>query len=680
LEKLDSRIVLGEKMKSVAMRIKGTGIVLSGMAGLICSHAVAAADAAAPAVQATVTVHTDQAGKAISPDLFGIFFEDLNYAADGGLYAELIQNRSFEYQDTEQPSWNSLTGWEVTTRGGGKGSVVASSAAPVHGENPHYAVLRINQAGDGVGLINAGFDGISVQAGDSYDVSLFARQLYGTAGPLVVRLESATGTVYGEATLQKPSAEWRRLSATIKASQTDHAARFVLLATAPGAVAFDVISLFPQKTFHNRPNGLRADIAKTIADLKPKFIRFPGGCLAHGDGLGNMYRWKNTIGPIEQRREQANIWRYHQTTGLGYFEYFQFCEDIGAKPLPVVPAGVCCQNSSYTHETGQEGLPMDQMPAYVQEVLDLVEYANGPVNSKWGAKRAAAGHPAPFHLQYLGVGNEDAQTPVFRERFQMIHDALKKKHPEIIVIGTVGPYPSGADFDAGWKFANQLRVNTVDEHYYQNPDWFLANLGRYDSYDRSKSKVYVGEYASRGNTLFNALAEAAYMTSLERNGDVVRMASYAPLLAKTGHTQWNTDLIYFTNTTVTPSINYYVQQMFGGNGGDAYLPDDISDGTSGKCMISSVKDSRTGDVILKLVNIASTTSLLHIHLTSVKNLDLTAVKTVLAGDPAAINRPESSDLLLPTTSNITIGAAFDYEAPASSFTVIRMTAHSNKEN
>ncbi len=267
-----------------------------------------------------------------------------------------------------------------------------------------------------------------------------------------------------------------------------------------------------------------------------------------------------------------NIWRYHQSVGLGYFEYFQFCEDIGAAPLPVLAAGVCCQNSP----GGQHCIPMADMPAYIQDVLDLVEYANGPETSVWGAKRAAAGHPQPFNLKYLGIGNEDEQTAGFRERFEMILKAVNAKYPEITVVGTVGPAPSGSDFDAGWKFANQLMIPMVDEHYYQAPSWFLENLKRYDSYDRGKSKVYLGEYASWGSRLYNALAEAAYMTSLERNGDVVRLASYAPLLGKDRHTQWNPNLIYFNNAVVVPTVNYYVQQLFSHNSGDSYISTDVS--------------------------------------------------------------------------------------------------------
>lgn len=646
--------------------------------------------AASLSASPAITLRVSAPAKAISPDLFGIFFEDINWSADGGLYAELIQNRSFEYQTVEQPTWNQLTGWEIISRDGGKGRLELETAEPLHPNNPHYAVFSVSEIGGGVGLANTGFDGIAIRAGESYHVSLFAKQAYnnnrwgktsrtGTPPPLRVRLESKAGQILAEADLGSPTWTWGQLSTTFTAKASDDNARFVLVATAPGAVAIDVVSLFPEKTFHNRPNGLRADLAQVIADIHPKFIRFPGGCLAHGNGLNNIYRWKDTVGPIEQRREQPNIWGYHQTVGLGYFEYFQYCEDIGAKALPVLAAGVCCQNSDHTGGAGQRGIPLDQMPEYIQDVLDLIEYANGPATSTWGAKRAAAGHPAPFHLEYLGVGNEDEQTPEFRERFKLIYDAVKAKHPEITVVGTVGPAPSGADFDAGWKFARELKIPVVDEHYYQAPDWFLSNLKRYDTYDRAESHVYAGEYAAhdtgRKSTLRSALAEAAYMTGLERNGDVVRMSSYAPLLARVNHSQWTPDLIYFTATAVYPTINYSVQRLFGSNAGDTYWPGALSATEVGpnskELAYSIVQDSRTGDVAVKLININAEPRSLHIELPAALKPTGAATKTVLAGDLDAVNVVGSTPSLLPETASLTVGQSFDYEAPAHSLTVIR---------
>ena len=645
----------------------------------------------------TVSVDAGEAGKAISADLVGVFFEDINYAADGGLYAELVQNRSFEYQATEQPTWNPLTAWELVARGGAKGKLLVGSGDPLHANNPHYAVLNVTTVGEGVGMANAGFGGISVKEGERYEVSLFAKHLYngdrwkktaneGPTHPLIVRFETAEGENLGEATLTAPTAklEWQRLTTMITAKRTEAAARFVVFATAPGATALDVVSVFPEKTFRGRKNGLRADLAQVIADLKPKFLRFPGGCLVHGNGLGNLYRWKDTIGPIEQRKEQENFWQYHQTAGLGYFEYFQFCEDIGAQPLPVVPAAVTCQNAAHTFAIGQKGLPMELMGAYVQEVLDLIEYANGPVTSTWGAKRAAAGHPEPFRLKYLGVGNEDSITPIFKERFEMIYNAVKAKHPEIVVIGTVGQSAEGVDFDEGWKFAGELKLPMVDEHFYMKPEWFLENQKRYDSYDRTKSKVYLGEWASRGNTMANALAEAAFLTGLERNADVVPLASYAPLLAKIGNTQWNPNLIYFTNTEVFPTVNYYVQQLFSVNAGDVWLNSTATDAAGkaievgGSFAFSAVRDSRSGDVILKIVNTSAEARSVRVELKGAAGRGWAgeAMRTVFAGSPGAVNNAKTPQAVLPVSDKIAVGAAsgvVECESPAHSLTVVRVS-------
>jgi alpha-L-arabinofuranosidase len=626
----------------------------------------------------TVTVQAGAPGKRISPDLVGIFFEDLSYAADGGLYAELIQNRSFDYSDADHAGWTPLTAWQLVQRDGAQGSVAVENAQPINPVNTSYAVLTVEKQGGGVGLQNEGFGGIPVKAGERYDVSVFARQLAGSAAPLTVRLESKTGALLAEARLPAPTAAWKKASTVLAPTVTDTDARLVVLAGGPGKVALDMVSLFPQKTFHNRPNGLRADLAQVIADLKPKFVRFPGGCLVHGDGIDNIYHWKETIGPVEQRKPQKNIWRYHQSKGLGFFEYFQFCEDIGAKPLPVVAAGVCCQNSNFLvlrkYGVGQAGLPMDQMPAYIQDVLDLIEYANGPVTSTWGAKRAAAGHPAPFGLQYLGIGNEDKITPVFSERFQMIYKAVKAKHPEITVIGTVGPNPDGPDYVNGWKIADELHLPMVDEHCYKSPQWFWENLKRYDGYDRSKSKVYLGEWASfddkRRSTLRSAISEAAYLTALERNADVVHFASYAPLLAKRDHTDWSPDLIFFSNTEVFPTINYHVQQLFSVNNGDFYIPTSIDGATPpADLAASTVGDCKTGDLIVKVVNGANASRPLRIALAGVKRLPATATKTVLAGaNPNETNESQ----VRPQTSTMNIAPTFDYEAPANSLTVIRL--------
>ena len=574
-------------------------------------------------------------GKKISPHLFGLFFEDINYAADGGLYAELVQNRSFEYSPTDRREWHPFSFWQYITPGFSYGSINIETNAPVHSNNPHYLVLNIEHVGDtGVGIRNNGFDKIPIKENEKYNLSLFARQLGREPISLLVSLQNPQGKILAEDKFSISSKDWKKYTTTFTASAGNDSASLVIIGATKGKLALDVISLFPEKTFMNRPNGLRADLAQMIADIKPAFIRFPGGCLVHGDGLGNMYRWKNTIGPIEERIEQKNIWGYHQTMGLGYFEYFQFCEDIGAKPLPVLPAAVSCQNSGGTWRiggTGQKAIPMSEMQDYIQEVLDLIEWANGPVTSTWGAKRAAAGHPGPFHLEYIGIGNEDKITSEFEQRFKMIYDAVKAKHPNVTVIGTVGPFHSGDDYDKGWKLANQLTVAVVDEHYYSQPAWFISNHYRYDAYDRNASKVYVGEYASWGNKMRNAISEAAYMTALERNGDVVTMASYAPLLAKKGFTQWNPDMIYFDNVKIYPTVNYYVQKMFSTNQGDVYFSNVISRNTKDSAVAGScVQDSKSGDIILKLVNAGDKAKNIKINLAGFKKFVSAAERIVLA--------------------------------------------------
>jgi alpha-L-arabinofuranosidase len=616
--------------------------------------------------------------KQISQDLIGVFFEDINYAADGGLYAELIQNRSFEYSPTDRTDWNSFTSWHYVTEGFGYGTINVETNQPVHPNNPHYVVLNVEEAGrEGIGLKNSGFDGIPVKAGEKYDFSVFIRQISDNLMPVHVKLVGKKGAILGEVTFPTQSKDWKKYTATITATQSEDSASLIVLAQAKGKIAIDMVSLFPQNTFKNRPNGLRADLAQTIADLHPKFMRFPGGCLVHGDGLGNMYRWKNTIGPVEQRIAQKNIWGYHQSAGLGYYEFFLFCEDMGAKPLPVVPAAVSCQNSGGTWRiggTGQKGIPQEEMKEYIQEILDLIEWANGPVTSTWGSKRAEAGHPEPFNLEYIGIGNEDKQTPEFRDRFKQIYEVVKAKHPEITVIGTVGPAPEGEDFKLGWKFANEERVPVVDEHYYMKPEWFIANQKRYDSYDRSKAKVYLGEYASHGNSMYNAIAEAVYMTSLERNGDVVCLASYAPLLAKASHTQWNPDMIYFNNTTIYRTANYYVQQLFSTNQGDAYYSNVITpvdNKADSTLAFSCVRDGKNGDVIVKLVNCSKNERKLKVDLSRFKGIGSKATLTVLTGAADAKNSFEEPTKLTPVISEYKAGKIFSYYSQPMSLIVIR---------
>lgn len=626
-------------------------------------------------IKATVTAQPEET-KEISDLLMGIFFEDINYSADGGLYAELIQNRDFEYDPSDREgdkNWNSTHSWKLE---GENATFTISTSDPIHPNNPHYAVLKTNQPG--AALTNTGFDGIALKAGEKYDFSLFARIPEGSkSGKLLVRLVDADDTVQGETTVTVSSRSWKTYKAVLTA-KTSADTRLELRPQSAGEIELDMISLFPQNTFKGRKNGLRPDLAQTLADMHPRFVRFPGGCVAHGDGLKNIYQWKNTIGPLEARKPARNLWGYHQSMGLGYYEYFQFCEDIGAEPLPVLAAGVPCQNSACHGDLrgGQQGgIPMSEMGAYIQDILDLIEWANGDARkTKWGKIRAEADHPKPFNLKYIGIGNEDLITDVFEERFTMIYLAIKEKYPEMIVVGTVGPFNEGTDYVEGWKLADKLGVPMVDEHYYQSPGWFLHNQDFYDKYDRSKkTKVYLGEYAThipgRRANMETALTEALYLTALERNGDVVHMSSYAPLLAKDGRTQWNPDLIYFNNREVRPTTGYYVQKLYGQNAGDHYIPSQINlDNQDSRVKLrvgsSIVRDSKTGDVIVKLVNLLPVSIETDVRLPGMDGIQSSATRTVLAGAPEATP--------LPVTDTIEAGTSFKQELPAYSFTVIRL--------
>lgn len=625
-------------------------------------------------VEIAVTLHPERA-KPISELLIGVFFEDINYAADGGLYAELIQNRDFEYDTHDKlgrdTSWHHTKAWRTE----GYARLDIDTVSPIHLNNRHYAVLTTTA--EGGKLVNEGWDGIPLTDGEKYDFSFFARTAEGRGGRVAIRLTGHDGTVYGETSLRVNSPHWKKQTAVITARGTVTDARLEIVPESAGSYSFDMVSLFPQNTFKGRKNGLRADLAQAIADINPRFVRFPGGCVAHGNGLENMYRWKNTIGPLEARVPQRNMWGYHQTAGLGYLEYFQFCEDIGAEPVPVVPAGVPCQNSDrHGHALGgqQGGIPMCEMDDYVQEVLDLIEWANGDTSTKWGRVRAESGHPEPFELKYLGVGNEDLITDVFEERFKMIFDAVREKHPEITVIGTVGPFFEGTDYVEGWRLATELGVPIVDEHYYNPPGWFIHNRDFYDRYDRSKPKVYLGEYAAhlpgRVSNIETALAEALFMTSLERNGDVVAMTSYTPLLAKEGNTQWSPDLIYFNNTEVKPTVNYYVQQLYGQNAGAEYIPhtatlSDRSRDVTARVGVSVVGDGRSGDIILKIVNMLPVEVVPSIDFGSLQIPGGDITKAVLSGAPEDTGAR-------PVISTVHADEVSGLKLPPYSFTVLRL--------
>ena len=565
-------------------------------------------------VTASLTVDAGKT-KAISDKLVGIFFEDISYAADGGLYAELVQNRDFEYSSSDRNEWNALTAWEHS-----KG-VRVETAQPLSKVNPHYVVMRADT------LYNIGWDGIA-DKGAAYDFSMYARMMADGAKQMTVALVADDGTVMAEGKLKVAGREWKRYALALTTDTKKRTklyggevqnCRLVIVGKKDAEVALDMISLFPHDTY--KGHGLRKDLAETIAALKPKFVRFPGGCMSHGEGIDNIYHWNHTVGPWQDRVPDKNIWHYHQTRGLGFYEYFQFCEDIGAEPLPVLAAGVPCQNSGPDKDGfgGQQGgIPMEDMPAYCQEILDMIEWANGdPAKSKWAKMRADAGHPEPFNLKYVGIGNEDIISTVFEERCLMICKAIKEKYPDIVVCGTVGPFhdPS-ADYIEGWRFAkeNSRYIDMVDEHYYESPGWFLNNQDYYDGYDPKAPKVYLGEWASRTRTMESALVEAMHLCHIEKNADVVVMTSYAPLLCKEKHHNWNPNMIYFDNTNITLTPSYHTQKLFSVNGGDRYVASTlrVPEGLENRVAASVVTDSKSGKKYVKLVNALPSTLKLNV--------------------------------------------------------------------
>ncbi|MFF3930784.1 alpha-L-arabinofuranosidase C-terminal domain-containing protein [Streptomyces hirsutus] len=515
----------------------------------------------------TITVDPHAEGAAIGDRMYGVFFEDINRAADGGLYAELVQNRSFEYSTADNGSYTPLTSW---TAGGT--AEVRNDSGRLNERNRAYLSLAA-----GSSVTNAGYNtGIRVEQGKRYDFSVWARAESGST--LTVTLKDAAGSL---ANVRRAAVrgDWARYEATFTAARTSNRGR--LSVASSGAAALDMVSLFPRDTYKGQPNGLRKDLAEKIAALKPGFVRFPGGCLVNTGSMEDYsedsgwqrkraYQWKDTVGPVEERAANANFWGYNQSYGLGYYEYFRFAEDVGAMPLPVVPALVtgCGQNRATDDE--------ELLERHIQDTLDLVEFANGPANSTWGKVRAEMGHRKPFGLTHLGVGNEENLPREFFARFERFRAAIEARYPDITVIANSGPDDAGTTFDTAWQLSREGDVAMVDEHYYNSPQWFLQNNDRYDSYDRGGPKVFLGEYASQGNAWKNGLAEAAFMTGLERNADIVELASYAPLLANEDYVQWSPDMIWFNNHASWGSANYEVQKLFMTNTGDRVVPSEAS--------------------------------------------------------------------------------------------------------
>lgn len=559
---------------------------------------------------AVIAVDLSRPGPPISPRMFGIFFEDINFAADGGLYPELVKNRSFEFSEP-LTGWHEILAIDQSGLRDTNGELAVGSDRPLNASNPHYLQVRVHRTG-GYGFYNTGFRGMGIHEGADYRFSAWVR----TADPATLRVALADGSkVIATGKIQGFTGEWKRYETVIHASSTADHAQLNLYIDQPGSIDLDMISLYPVDTWKSRPNGLRKDLVQLLADMHPGFIRFPGGCIVEGRQLVTRYRWKTTVGDIAERRTIINRWNdefdnrpapdYFQSFGLGFYEYFQLAEDIGARPLPILNCGMACQfNSSETAK-------IDELKEYVQDALDLIEFANGPVTTPWGKLRAQMGHPKPFQLEMIGIGNEQWGER-YVERYKVFAAALKAKYPQIKLVVAAGPAPAGEPFDSMWANWRQLHPDIVDEHYYMAPEWFLQNTSRYDKYDRNGPKVFAGEYAAQTagmarpdnrNNWRGAIAEAAFMTGLERNGDVVQMASYAPLLANVNAWQWTPDAIWFDNLRSYGTPNYYVQSLYANNTGTRVEP--ITPLAADGLYTSATLDERTHELIIKAINNSS---------------------------------------------------------------------------
>ena len=659
--------------------------------------------AATLGVSAQKPMNAPAGGKAISDELIGIFFEDISSAADGGLYAEMVQNGAFEFSPVERDGWGAGTAWKMIRPGHSLGWLEVRNDNPVHPNNATYMRLNIERTKEysdyrgwkGFGIQNDGFDGFSVKAGEKYDFSAYFRNVDASAKQVrVVLIEQqpqkgwrpVDPKLLAEAIIDVTDNNWKKYEAVLTPDTCSQNALLQILVLNNGALDIDVVSLMPEDTY--KGHGLRKDLAQALADLQPKFMRFPGGCVVHGggDGFWDTYRWKTTIGPKEQRRPLKNTWGYHQSMGLGYFEYFQFCEDLGMEPVPILPCGVSCQGAnggwSMWPTQAQDVVPMSEMDEWVDEAIDLIEWANGdPATNKWAKMRADAGHPAPFNLKYLGLGNEEKISPEFCERFKYIYERVTKAHPEIVIVGTAGPgsHAGNPDYENGWKLADELGMPIIDEHYYEPNTYFLKSR-QYDNYPRDrKTKVYLGEYAAKDKKLIDALAEGLYLLHVERNGDVVAMTSYAPLFARKTNTNWNPDMIYFDNERPYLTCSYYVQQLFGQSSGNYYYGDCVKFEGDAADVIqpqedvhygqSVVLNTKTRQLFVKICNAGGEAKKANIDLSrfGIKKL---ATKTVISGDANDENNYDAQPIA-PVKEQIKAQKKFSLDIAPYSFVMLQ---------
>ena len=609
----------------------------------------------------TFDVNTKKVGAKVQPTMYGIFFEDINYAADGGLYGELVKNRSFEFPDA-------LMGWKAF------GKFEVKNDGPFE-RCPHYVVLGYSGHNDtATGLQNEGYFGIGIEKAEDYRFSVWAKAISGDATVEVSLVDENTMEEHQEfatAELKVSGNEWKKYELVLKPAKTVQKANLRLLLKGKNSVALEHVSLFPKHTFKDRDNGMRRDLAQALYDLHPGVFRFPGGCIVEGSSLEQRYQWKNSIGPVENRPLNGNRWLstfnyrlfpdYYQSYGLGFYEYFLLSEDIGAEPLPVLNVGMACQYQNWNNPKAH--VPVDSLQPYIQDCLDLIEFANGDVNTTWGKKRAEMGHPAPFNLKFLAVGNEQWDN-LYYERLRPFVKAIKAKYPNIKLIGTSGPDSEGKMFDKGWKAMKELKADLVDEHFYRDEHWFLSHGLRYEGYDRKGPKVFAGEYACHGkgkkwNHFETSLYEAAFMTDLERNADVVDMATYAPLFAHVDGWQWRPDMIWYDNTRMFKTVSYYVQQMYACNKGTNVLPLTMNgkavagqEGQDG-LFASAVVDKQKGEVIVKVANTSDKTQEVTLNLNGLKGSRSASLTTLQCDNMDAENTLDNPNKIRPVETTAT---------------------------
>ena len=609
----------------------------------------------------TFDVNTKKVGAAVQPTMYGIFFEDINYAADGGLYGELVKNRSFEFPDA-------LMGWKAF------GKFEVKNDGPFE-RCPHYVVLNYSGHNDAAtGLQNEGYFGIGIDKDEEYRFTVWAKTVSGDANVEVSLVDESTMEEHQEfatAELKVSGNEWKKYELILKSSKTVQKANLRLLLKGKNGVALEHVSLFPKHTFKDRENGMRRDLAQALYDLHPGVFRFPGGCIVEGSSLDQRYQWKNSIGPVENRPLNGNRWlstfNYrlfpdcYQSYGLGFYEYFLLSEDIGAEPLPVLNVGMACQFQNQNDPSAH--VAVKDLQPYIQDCLDLIEFANGDVNTTWGKKRAEMGHPAPFNLKFLAVGNEQWDD-LYYERLRPFVKAIKAKYPNIKLIGTSGPDSEGEMFEKGWKAMKELKADLVDEHFYRDEHWFLSHGLRYEGYDRKGPKVFAGEYACHGkgkkwNHFETSLYEAAFMTDLERNADVVDMATYAPLFAHVDGWQWRPDMIWYDNTRMFKSVSYYVQQMYACNKGTNVLPLTMNgksvagqEGQDG-LFASAVVYKKKGEIIVKVANTSDKAQDVTLNLNGLKGSRSATATTLQSDNMDAENTLDNPNLIRPVETTAT---------------------------